>query len=226
MILVRIRKTNVKRLSSIVVRTRSTRMGIPLVGRNADVYADGFNGQGTRNVDDVVVGLRIGDCLGAFRNLGVLGCRCASTSIRLRSVELKRRQRVATHVASNGVIGSSIEAAVQRLAIVCLRLVVGYDDEFPLIIDVDYQVSFVACDLVCRLRRSGCSIKIRVMIYISIRCLILYCKGIALFDICCIWIMNRVAIHIEIVNGYLCCCIRDILKRELVTRNCELQFFR
>ncbi len=87
-LLVRIGEANIERLTRVVVRSCTARVGVPLVSSDADVHARRLHGQRTRNIDDAVVRLWVGDCLGALGDLGVLRGGSARTGIRLRSIKL------------------------------------------------------------------------------------------------------------------------------------------
>ena len=150
----------------------------------------------------------------------------AGAGIRLRTLEFNRNKGVASHIASNSVVGSVVEATVQRGAVIRLRLVIGDDDQLLLIVDIDDEVALFTGNLVGLLRRGRRAIQIGMMVHIAVRRLVLQGKGIALLNVRHIRIVNLVPVHIEVVNRNLGRGVAHVLKGYDVVSKAELQLLR
>ena len=87
MLLVRIRKTDIKYLTGIIVRAWTDGVRIPLVGRNVNVYTDRLNRQWPRNIDNTVILFRRNCSCCAKCDLRVLGRCCACSGISLWTIK-------------------------------------------------------------------------------------------------------------------------------------------
>ena len=199
-------------------------MRIPLVGVDADVYADRFHSQGTRHINDAVVRFRICNRFRALHDLSILRrCRTAA-GICLASFKAYAGNRIATQSTGNRIVSFVLKAAVDCCAVVCLRFVVGDDDQFLLIIDVDLQIAFIAGNLVGSLRCHRRSIQIGVMVNVAVRCFVLHGERVSLFDKRHVRIMDALSIHIKIVYRNLYRRVGNILEGDNVVLKCKLQF--
>ena len=220
-----VREADVEGLAGVIVRaTGASAVGVPLVGADANVYADRLNRQAAGHVDDaiVLIGRRRAGC--AQFDLSILRRCSAGASVRLRPIENYGRDRVATGDACNGIIRRGLEAALQFRPVIGLGLVVGKDDQFLLIVDIDDQFAFVACDLIDLLRRVGRAVQVGMMIHKTIGGFVQQGEGVALFDIGRFGIVDLVVVHVEIVDLDLRGGIGNILEGDHVVFELQLQF--
>ena len=225
MLLIGVSKAHIEGLAGIIVRTAgAAAVGVPLVSGYADVHADGLYGQRSGNIDDAVVGFRISDGLRAFADLHIFRRSGAGAGIGLAAVKFQGCDGIAAHVAGYCEIRCIIVAAEQRRSVVGLGLVVGDDDQFLLIIDVDDQVAFIASDLISRLRSCRRPIQIGMVVNIPIRRLVLDGEGVAFFDVCRVGSLDGASIHIEIVHRDLRSGVGNILESDHVVFQGKLEF--
>ena len=221
-LLIRIGETDVEGLSGVVVGSGAAGMGVPLVGRNADVHTGRRNRQRTRNINDAVIGFGICKGLTTLCDLRILRRGRAGPGVCLGAVKLDRSQYVAAKSAGHRDVAQT--AAGQRCAAISLRLVVGDDDQLLLVIDVDFQRALIAFDLVGRLRLSFCSSQIGMVIHIAVRRLVLHGEGVTLLHKGGVGVLDLVSIHIEVIHRDLGRRIRHILKGDHIARQRKLQF--
>ena len=199
-------------------------MSVPLVGTNADIYANRLYSQRTRNIYNTIVCLRICNSICTLWDFCIFRSRSACSSICLRTFKVDWCYDITTGVASYCIIWCVGKITTKRCSVICFRFVVSNNYQFFLIINIDYQIAFIASNLICCLRSRSGSVKVCMVIYKAIRSLVLYCKGVSFFNIGSVRIFNYITIHIKIVNRDFCCSIWYILKRNLIILKSKLEF--
>ena len=197
-----ISKAYIKRLTGIIVRPpRTSAMRFPLVGIDADEYADRFYSQRTGDIYNSIIAFRIRNRSRSSCYMRILRGGGAGSGICLGSGEFQTSQRVATQITTYSIICCVLETACQLCSVIGLRLIIGNDQQFLLIIDVDVQIAFIPGNLICIFRRGGCSVQIGgMMIHIAVRSFILQRIRIAFFHISQVGIMDRIPIHVQILH--------------------------
>ena len=218
-------ETDIKYLTGVVVCSSIAAVRIPLVSIDADVHTDRFYCEGARYIDDAVISFGVCKRFSTLCNPRVLGCCGACSGVCLGPIEFDRCQSIAAHIAAHSIIRSIFKAAVQSSTVICFGFIVGDDNQFLLIIDVNYQIAFIACDLISGLRRSCRPVKVCVVIYISIRSFILNGKSISLFNKGRIRSFDFLTVHIKVIDDNLDGSIGYVFKGNNIVFERKLQFF-